>query len=744
MKNKLWFLGVWVPARCGGLFVSTRCLLVRTIPDLKSCLCTRERLHALNHFFAVKYLAVLIVTIAAFNPVFAQRKPAKQPNIIFILTDDLGYGDIGVFFQNQRRQSGDKSKPFELTPNLDKMAADGARFTQQYANAPVCAPSRASLLTGVNQGNAGVRDNQFDKAIENNHTIASVLKAAGYSTVAIGKWGLQGVKEEGPDWPAHPLKRGFDHYFGYMRHADGHEHYPVEGVYRGKKQVWDDYKEVSAGMDKCYTADLWTARAKKYIIEHARGKEATKPFFMYLAYDTPHAVIEKPTGVYPKGGGLNGGIQWLGQPGHMINTATGVVDSFLYPEYANATYDDDSNPATPEVPWPETFKRYATATRRIDDAVGDIEQLLKDLKIDDNTLVVFTSDNGPSIESYLPATFKPNQPTFFGSYGPFDGIKRDCWEGGLRMPTIAAWPGRIKAGITIDIPTMLSDWLPTFADAGHTVAPARTDGVSLLPSLTGRGKQDSSLVYVEYFENERTPNFKEFEASHRGRKRNQMQLIRIGDLIGVRYDVKAATDDFEIYDAITDPKETNNLALRPEYIKVQAAMKAKVLQVRRPDKEAPRPYDDELVPADNTANLIPGLKLETLSGDFLWVPSILSLKAVTVAHVGSFEQGFGRLHGKGAFNYSGYLQVPADGEYTFYLSSRSKAFFRLHRAALIDEDFEYKAGTIKEAKIKLKAGMHQLDMSGLIKPGSGGFKLDWEGPAIPRQTIPQTAFFTNK
>ena len=179
-----------------------------------------------------------------------------KPNIIFILTDDLGYGDIGVFFQNQRRNSKDHSKPYELTPYIDQMAINGAMLTQQYCNAPVCAPSRASLLTGVNQGNAHVRDNQFDKALEDNHNIATVLKQAGYATIAVGKWGLQGEKEEAPYWPAHPLKRGFDHFFGYMRHRDGHEHYPFEGIYRGSKEVWKDYENVVSGMGKCYTTDL--------------------------------------------------------------------------------------------------------------------------------------------------------------------------------------------------------------------------------------------------------------------------------------------------------------------------------------------------------------------------------------------------------------------------------------------------------------------------------------------------------
>lgn len=642
----------------------------------------------------------------------------KKPNIIFILTDDLGYGDLGVFFQNQRQKSGDRSKPYELTPNLDKMAANGARFTQQYANAPVCAPSRASFMTGVNQGNASVRDNQFDKAIENNHTVATVLRQAGYQTVAIGKWGLQGVQKDGPNWPAHPLKRGFDHYFGYMRHSDGHEHYPVEGLYRGKKEVWDDYKEVSAGLSKCYTADLWTAAAKKWIVGHQTGKAAGDPFFMYLAYDTPHAVIELPTQAYPTGGGLKGGLQWLGEPGHMINTASGTIDSYQYPEYANATYDDDNNPATPEVAWPETFKRYATATRRIDDSVGDIMQLLNDLKIADNTLVIFTSDNGPSIESYLPASFKPNQPTFFGSYGPFDGIKRDCWEGGLRMPTIAEWPGHIAPGKVINTPSMLSDWMATFADVAHLQAPARTDGVSLLPSLTGKGKQENGLVYVEYFEEGKTPDFNEFEASRQGRKRDQMQVVRQGDLVGVRYQIKSADDDFEIYNALSDPKETDNLALKPGYKKVQAEMKTRILQVRHADAEAPRPYDNVPIPADTVGGkLIGGAGWKFYKGIFPWVISSANIKE---SEKGTTKTITGKeAAGKaGMISYEGFIKVPEDGRYVFSLQVKGKAFLRLHDAALIDEDFGYQSNTEVTSNANLRAGFHHVKLYYLPQKGA--------------------------
>ena len=265
-----------------------------------------------------------------------------------------------------------------MTPMLDKMAYEGAMLTDHYTAAPVCAPSRASILMGVNQGHAHVRDNQFDKEIGDNYTIADVLKTVGYETVAIGKWGLQG-KGEAPNWPAHPLKKGFDHYFGYIRHADGHEHYPVEGVYRGSKEVYDGY-EIVEGLDKSYTGDLFTAKAKDYIITHQK-ENAKQPFFMYLAYDTPHAVTELPTQKYPAGGGLNGGMKWLGTPGRMINTASGEVDSFTYPEFANATYDHDKDPATPEIAWPTTYQRYATVNRRIDDQIGDLLQLLNDLNI---------------------------------------------------------------------------------------------------------------------------------------------------------------------------------------------------------------------------------------------------------------------------------------------------------------------------------------------------------------------------
>ncbi|HKJ32489.1 MAG TPA: sulfatase-like hydrolase/transferase, partial [Balneolales bacterium] len=323
---------------------------------------------------------------------------SKKPNVIFVLVDDMGWGDLGVFYQDQRKK---KRVPYEVTPHLDKMAKMGAQLRDHYDAAPVCAPSRASILLGLSQAAANVRDNQFDKGLEDNHTMASVMRKLGYSTIAIGKYGEQGNYQFNPKrnpWFANPLKRGFDTFFGYMRHEDGHEHYPKEGVYSGdSKQVWHNHTDTTPELDKCYTADLWTAYAKKWIIAHEKGNDSQKPFFMYLAYDTPHAVLELPTQSYPKGGGLHGGLQWLGKPGHMINTASGKVDSWVNPKYAHAMYKKSSK----DVSWPDVYKRYATAVSRIDSGVGDIMQLLKDLHIAKNTIVVFTSDNGPSRESYL-------------------------------------------------------------------------------------------------------------------------------------------------------------------------------------------------------------------------------------------------------------------------------------------------------------------------------------------------------
>ncbi|GAB3665054.1 arylsulfatase [Echinicola sediminis] len=665
----------------------------------------------------------------------AQQKSENKPNIIFILTDDLGYGDLGAFFQNERKLRGDRSEPWIMTPQLDKMAAKGAMLTNHYTAAPVCAPSRASILMGVNQGHAHVRDNQFDKYLGDNYTLAEVLKAAGYTTAAIGKWGLQG-EGEGPEWPSHPLKKGFDYYYGYIRHRDGHEHYPVEGVYRGPKEVYENY-EVSQGLDKCYTGDLFTAKAKDYIIKHQKAK-GDQPFFMFLAYDTPHAVLELPTQDYPAGGGINGGLQWWGTPGKMINTASGEVDSFVYPEFADATYDDDKDPSTAEVAWPDTYKRYATVNRRIDDQVGDLLKLLDDLDIDENTLVVFTSDNGPSEESYLPKEYARYTPEFFNNYAQFDGIKRDVYEGGLRTATIAYWPETIRENTVVDEPSISYDWMPTFAEAAGIAAPVRSDGVSLLPSLTGRGKQLESQVYVEYFQNGSVPKYAEFDESHQGKKRGQMQMIRMGDMVGVRYNIQDHQDDFEIFDVNKDPQQTQNLSI--EGADLQEKFKAAVLRRRINNPEAKRPYDEALVPALDLKRVKQGLNSASYKVATDWIPQVTDKKAKTkkVPFLDSRVQAT-----KGNLVvWNGYIKVPEDGKYQFSAERGSqKVYMRIHDIGVLDGDYSSTANP--EGEVYLAAGFHPITFYCLKTENHPSDKLAlyWRSEKMGQQEIPAAAYF---
>ncbi|RAV28107.1 sulfatase-like hydrolase/transferase [Sinomicrobium soli] len=666
----------------------------------------------------------------------AAQTDLEKPNIIFILTDDLGYGDIGVFFQNERKKQGDKSEPWLQTPYLDAMAGDGARLTHHYTAAPVCAPSRASILLGVNQGHSNVRDNQFDKALEDNYTVANVLKQTGYRTVAIGKWGLQG-KGKGPRWPAHPLKRGFDNFYGYIRHRDGHEHYPKEGIYRGPMEVYDDYNNVADDLDKCYTGDLFTARAKKYITDHQEN-HAGDPFFMYLAYDTPHAVLELPTQAYPEGRGLKGGLQWLGTPGEMINTASGEVDSYMDPVYESATWDDDKNPDTPEVPWPDTYKRYAAVNKRIDDQVGDLIQLLKDLEIDRNTLVIFTSDNGPSRESYLPKEeYAEYTPEFFNNFAYFDGIKRDTYEGGLRTSTIAFWPGTIPAGSVINSPSISYDWLPTFAEAAGVTAPVRTDGVSLLPSLTGKGKQQESKIYVEYFHPGKTPAYAEFGKNHQNTRRKQMQMIRLGDMVGVRYNITDAEDDFNIYNVVDDPAQRNDLA--GKHTDLQRQMKARVLQMRRTDTSAPRTYDKALVPAVTGKSLEKGLMARSYQNDLPWIPAVPgdAVSEVRVNDPGEVQ------FGENLVCLEGYINIPEDGTYRFSADTDKKCFMRIHDIAVIDRDFN--GDKAREYEVNLSKGNHpvKLYITGEGPVSGKELQLKWAHKDLGESVVPASAFYHN-
>lgn len=666
----------------------------------------------------------------------AQAQAGSRPNIIFVLADDLGYGDVGVFFQNLRQANNNRSEPWQITPRIDAIAAEGLQLRGHYCPAPVCAPSRASLLLGVHQGHANVRDNQFDKALENNHTIATVLKGAGYATAVIGKWGLQGSGGNPTAWPAYPTKRGFDYYFGYVRHGDGHEHYPKEGPYQGAKEVWDQETEVSAQLDKSYTTDLFTARAKKWIVDQ-KTTNPEKPFFLFLAYDTPHATTELPTQAYPAGGGVTGGLQWLGTPGNIINTASGTIDGYYHPDYADATWDHDNNPATPEQAWPDVYKRYATSVRRLDDALADLVQTLKDLNVDDNTLIVFTSDNGVSNESYLSQSFGPN---FFNSFGPFDGIKRDTWEGGIRVGAVARWPAGIPGNRVSESPSQFHDWLPTFAELAGVAAPARTDGVSLVPTLSGVGSQDPSTVYVEYYVDGSTPNYAEFQSTKRNRARNQMQVIRLGDYVGVRYNIASQATDFEIYNVATDPKQESNLASAQTAL--QKEFKDKVLQLRRPSSAASRPYDTEYVPASRPYPVTNGIERRLYTQAFPWVPKLDKLSPDSVGTSSHPDLTVRPRDNNIAALFSGYINAPADGDYTFYATSDSGTLLRIHDATVLDAGYEYAGGSEVTGTIRLKAGKHPFRL--YYSRGTSGtpdLSLQWSSASIAKQTIPDSAYY---
>lgn len=669
--------------------------------------------------------SILAFAVGSTNSAWAGASGSK-PNLILVFTDDMGYGDIGVLHQNQR--TGKK----HLTPNFDLFAAEGIQLRRHYCPAPVCAPSRASLLRGLHQGHTEVRNSDFDKALPDNHTLGTVMQGAGYRTLHVGKYGLQGLSGTGDtwsnprEWPAYPTKRGFDEYFGYVRHVDGHVHYPANEWPMGNsethqtgKEVWHNEEEISAGLDKCYTTDLFTAYAKKWIVDHKRSK-AEQPFFIYLAYDTPHAALQVPTQEFPEGGGLKGGLQWLDEPGRMINTASGEIDSWIHPDYRN-----------PE--WTNVEQRYATMVRRIDSALGDLIQLLKDLEIDEETMVVFTNDNGPLSVSYIAGT--PFTPVHFQSYGPFDGEKRDVWEGGIRMPSLARWPGSIPAGRVDHTPSQFHDWMTTFADLGGVVSPALSDGVSLVPTLTGEGNQEASTVYVEFLHNGKTPDYPDFDSSHQNRPRKQMQALFLEGYKGVRVDIKGHEDDFEIYDVKTDLKEVNNLAGTSDFFNgLQQRMKDRSLQLRRPNADNPRPYDNELVPAVEVVSTRPGALWLGYEGKFPWTPKFWEIAPQMQGGVLSIKGDVGPE--QGAVVFTGYLKAPADGEYSFSLTADSGAVMRIHDANIIDADFGYESGSEISGSVRLEAGLHPFRLN-YLKSGGKAPSLDvqWSGPSLKKQPI---------
>lgn len=663
-----------------------------------------------------------------------------RPNIIVFFTDDLGYGDLGCFWQDQRTAT----KKFD-TPALDAMAAEGAKLTHHYVSASVCAPSRASLLQGRHQGHCDVRNSQFDKALPDTHNVASVLRAAGYRTIHIGKGGLSGSEGStnlsgtgSQNLAAHPLDRGFDRFFGYLFHGDGHEHYPRNGTTNKSAHIYDDYQQVTNASLDLYSTDAWTAAAKREIIAEATDGD-DQPFFLYLAYDAPHFNMQRPAVAYPAldtdGDPLTGGIQWT--------TATDGSGNVRYASTADGTGTVDAY-THPDIPdsWAASEKQHVGMIRRIDHSVADILRTLQDLGIDGNTLCVFSSDNGPHNEGNNPRTFE--------SFANMEGIKRDMWEAGIRVPTIVRWPGNI-AGATgnpsdiheIDYPSALWDWMPTFCDLAGVPAPAWCDGVSLVPTLTGTGSQrDKGYLYFEFQSSGSTPDWSQFP-NHRGETKGEMQALRIGQHMGIRTAISSGAETFQIYDVTADPGQATDLAASLPAL--QTRMQALALTARRPGAGVSRPYDVLALPAASLAyQPAAGVEWQAFTdagASWQWLPEFRDLtpsSSGTSSNIGlevrPADEHFGML-------YSGHIEIPVAGSYTFHLNSDTATDFFLHDSHLIANDFSH-SPAVSSAAVNLEAGLHPFRLYYRHATGTRTLSLEWSGPGLSREPVPDGALFT--
>jgi arylsulfatase A-like enzyme len=429
----------------------------------------------------------------------APAAPPRGPNVIFILADDLGYGDLGCYGQKKIR-----------TPELDGMAAEGMRFTQFYAGSTVCAPSRCALLTGQHTGHCTVRGNALVPLRPEDATLAEMCKAAGYKTGLIGKWGLGEPGSTGV-----PNRKGFDYFFGYLNQVHAHNYYP-DYLWRNEEKVplaGNVVKDGVATERAQYSPDLFTKEALGFV-----EKNRETPFFLYLAYTIPHANNE----------GGKAGME--------------VPD--------DAPYHDEN--------WPTNEKNFAAMVTRLDTDVGRLLKRLKELGLEDNTLVLFTSDNGPHQEGGHAAKF-------FQSSGPLRGIKRDLTEGGIRVPLLARWPGKIKAGAVSEQVGAFWDVLPTLAELVDGKTPAGIDGLSLAPTLLGRtGQRSHEFLYWEFHEN------------------GSRQAVRMGDWKAIRPKVGAP---LELYDLKTDVSETTDVAAK--HAEVVARIEAYLKEARTESRDWP-------------------------------------------------------------------------------------------------------------------------------------------------------------
>ena len=413
---------------------------------------------------------------------FAQKtNKSHKPNIIMILADDFGYGDLGTYGQKLTK-----------TPNLDQLAKEGTRFMQVYASAPVCAPSRASLMTGKHQGHAYIRgnndkNNQRVSLRSEDTTIAEILKNSGYRTGIIGKWGLGE-----PNTTGIPNKKGFDYFYGYLNQNLAHNYYP--------DYLWRNQEKVNLD-GKSYSADLFTQEALDFI-----DRESKNPFFLYFAVTLPHANNE-------------------------LNRKTG--NGMEIP--SDAPYSNEN--------WTQPNKNFAAMVTRLDGDVGKILALLKKLKIDDNTIVIFTGDNGPqgTDEGSFDASF-------FNSSGGLRGVKRSLYEGGIREPMIVRWNKKMKPGQINNSVWSHYDLFPTFAEIAKAKKTNNVDGTSVLPFWFGKTKPNLKYHYWEF---------------HEG---GFVQAVRIGNWKGVR---KGLTGKIELYDLQKDSAETTDLSAKNSKLVVQ-------------------------------------------------------------------------------------------------------------------------------------------------------------------------------
>jgi arylsulfatase A-like enzyme len=413
-----------------------------------------------------------------------------RPNIIIIQADDLGYGDLSAYGQSRF-----------TTPGIDRLAREGTRFTNYYSGSTVCAPSRAALMTGIHTGHAWIRGNGEIPLRESDVTIAMLLKNAGYRTAVIGKWGLGGAGTTGE-----PDKKGFEYSFGVLDHRHAHRQF-TDHLYRNAQPVPTD-------VNTDYANDLFTKEAAAFI-----ERKDPRPFFLYLNYTVPHAELRVPEDSLQP---------WKGK----------------FPEtpFVNAKADAIlKGPDSPSLGYrsqPTPHAAFVAMITRMDRDIGRLTDLVRDQGLDQRTLIMFTSDNGPHREG-------GGDPDFFRSSGGLRGIKRDLYEGGIRVPMIARWPG------TIPVRVSYHDWahwdvLPTLAELAGLKTPAGIDGVSRARVLRGDQQPPQEFMYWEFHE------------------RGFQQAVRTGYWKAVRLKKDAP---LELYDLPDDPFEQRDIsAAHPDVV----------------------------------------------------------------------------------------------------------------------------------------------------------------------------------